>query len=271
MNSLKSIPGKMNYVQNLFLAVQEYMQADRKLEDVIAFLDAEPPEFRSIAYESASMEIALKDLTEENELKNWKKFYHNSLNAHTFHMQIGLGWAFAKLDVSPAPHLKLLHPTMNMMVFDGIGYYYALYRGRKTVKNQLIPDEIKTSNLNGFDQGVGRRLWYISKGDVEQLTELTQQFDLIRHADLWRGVGIACGYVGGSDKLKLEHLLKTANKFEEPLCTGVSLAAISRNNANSINKDIELACKIICGKSLFSVVNDHAATEYLIVKNINVL
>ena len=112
-------------------------------------------------------------------------------------MDIGLGWAFAKTEISPTPYLESLHRVMNRMVFDGMGYYYGLFKGRKTVKNQLIPEGIEEQELHGFDQGLGRRLWYISKGEVNELVQLIQPFHFSRHADLWRGVGIACGYVGG--------------------------------------------------------------------------
>jgi hypothetical protein len=49
----------MDYIQKLFLSVQDYMQKNHELEDLIAFLDSEPPEFRSVAYESASFAIGL--------------------------------------------------------------------------------------------------------------------------------------------------------------------------------------------------------------------
>src|SRR4029078_8905450 len=118
-----SVGRKMEYIQKVFLGIQECMQKDQKLEDLISFLDQEPPEFRSVAYESASMEIALQELTCGKELSNWKKFYQLSARAHTFHMYIGLGWAFAKTEIFPTPYLESLHPVMNWMVFDGMGYY----------------------------------------------------------------------------------------------------------------------------------------------------
>jgi enediyne biosynthesis protein E3 len=263
MNLPDSIPGRMSYIQNLFLAVQDYMQNDYDIESIIKYLETEPAVYRSIAYESASMQIALKDLSINKQLENWKYFYNQSSIEHSFHMEIGLGWAFAKIEVSPAPYIKSFPPTMNLMVFDGIGYYYALYKGRKTVKSQSLPDEFEVTNNQGFDQGVGRRLWYICKGDVDKLIELIQPFDQNRHVDLFRGVGIACGYVGGSDKYKLEQLLQLAGKFQEQLCYGVSLAAISRKNSNSLNKDIELASNVICGKPLYNEENENEVKKVL--------
>jgi len=255
MNLHNSVSGKMEYIQKVFLSVQDYMQKNHELEELIAFLDSEPPEFRSVAYESASMEIGLKELFCGKELNNWKKFYQRSAMAHTFHMDIGLGWAFAKTEISPAPYLESLHPVMSLMVFDGMGYYHGLFKVRKTVKNQLIPDGIKEQELHGFDQGLGRRLWYIARGETDELIQLIQPFHLSRHADLWRGVGIACGYVGGCDKSNLERLLNFSTEFNNQFCTGITLAAISRSSSNSVTSDIGLACEIICGKPLKDVLS----------------
>ncbi len=248
----------MEYIQKVFLSVQCYMQTNHELEELIAFLDAEPPEFRSVAYESASMEIGLQELSCGNELNNWKSFYHRAAKAHTFHMDIGLGWAFAKKEISPVPYFESLSPVIKWMIFDGVGYYHGLFNGRRTVKSQLIPDGIDEQDLHGFDQGLGRRLWYISKGNPDQHNQLIQAFHISRHPDLWRGAGIACGYVGGNDKTALEQLLKYAAEFKDQLCTGLRFAAISRSASNSITKDIEAACEIICGKSLSEVIGTEA-------------
>lgn len=255
MNLHNNVSGKMEYIQKVFLSVQRYMQTNHELEELIAFLDTEPAEFRSVAYESASMEIGLQEFSCGNELNNWKIFYRRSAKAHTFHMDIGLGWAFAKKEVSPGPYLESLYPVKRWMVFDGVGYYHGLFNGRRTVKNQLVPDGIDVQDLHGFDQGLGRRLWYISKGNPDQLNQLIQAFRLSRHADLWRGLGIACGYVGGNDKTNLERLLNYSAEFKDQFCTGLSFAAISRSASNSVTQDIESACEIICGKSLNHVIS----------------
>lgn len=262
MNLPDSVAAKMECIQKTFLGVQSYMLKEHQLKEVIAFLDTEPPEFRSVAYESASMEIASLDLSNGNGLSNWKNFYQRFAKAHIFHMDIGLGWAFAKKQISPLPYFESLQTVMSWMVYDGIGYYNGLFNGRRTVKSQLIPVDIDQPTLPGFDQGLGRRLWYISKGNVEHLIQLINPFPLSRQADLWRGVGIACGYVGGNDKTNLVQLKNYSAEFNCQFCNGITLAAISRHASNSITKDIELACEIICGKPLKDVISDE-----MLIKN----
>ncbi|MEO8764235.1 MAG: DUF1702 family protein [Ginsengibacter sp.] len=270
MNLHNTAPYNMEYIQKVFLGVQVYMQQNHVMEELIAFLDAEPPMFRSVAYESASMEMALLELRNGKALDNWTKFYRRSAKAHTFHMYIGLGWAFAKTEISPKLYLEFLQPPMRLMVYDGIGYYCGLFKGRKTVKSQLIPHGIKGKELNGFDQGLGRRLWYISKGEVNELVQLIQTFHKSRHNCMWLGVGIACGYVGGCGKEHLEQLLICSAGFNKQLCGGIALAAISRKASNSVSYDIDLACNIICGQPLEGILSDSAAIEKKIASELEI-
>lgn len=267
MNLHNTASANMDHIQKIFLGVQRFMQENDDPEMLIRFLNSEPPEFRSVVYESASMELAFNDLSAGKDLTNWKQFYQRSLDAHTFHMDIGLGWAFAKTGISPTPYFKFLPPpVMRSMVFDGIGYYYGLFKGRSTLKNQLLPGNIEQHDQHGFDQGLGRRLWYIAKADVNEFSTLINRFPLNRHADLWRGLGIACGYVGGTSQQSLEHLRERSGGFKDQLCRGLALAAVSRNASKSVTADIELACTIICGKSLKDAISTGHA-----LKNISII
>lgn len=247
---------KIEYIQQLFLEVQNYMQNHPDLDNVISFLDSEPSEFRSIAYESASMEIGLDDLSKGTELHEWKEFYFRSGEVHSFHMDIGLGWAFAKTGIFPALNWEPLHPLMRWMVFDGIGYFHSLFRGRRTVKNHMVPEGIEGQDLQGFDQGIGRRLWYIGNGEVRKVTQLIQPFPLSRHPDLWRGVGIACGYVGGCKLDDLELLSIASGEYKPQLSAGIALAAISRSISKSETDDIKTACDEICEMSFEEIAGN---------------
>src|ERR1044071_7369080 len=73
---------------------------------------------------------------------------------------------------------------------------------------------------------------------------------LFRSIDLWRGVGIACSYVGGSDENILRKLFSSAQKNYVQLSIGAAMVAKSRTHANSITKDIELACNVWCNLSV---------------------
>jgi len=253
MNMPGDVVRKMEYIQNVFLGVQDSIRDETEVEELIALLDTEPPHYRSVAYESGSMIVGLRDLSKGTRLHEWKKFYSLAGEVHSFHVDIGLGWAYAKKEVIPDRDLELLHPLMRWMIFDGMGYYNGLFRGRRTIKNHIVPDGIEGDDLRGYDQGLGRRLWYMGNGDVIKVTAYIHAFPSSRHQDLWRGVGIACGYVGGNTEGDLKLLLHSSGEWRQKLRTGIALAAISRSASDSITQDIETACKVLCNMTLTDI------------------
>lgn len=217
--------------------------------DIIPSLEEESPEYRSIAYEGASFEIAMKDLATNNKLHPWKEF-KNASRIHSFHVDIGLGWAFAKTGVSPQSYVESINDLSGSMVLDGIGYYHSLYKGRSTLKNKTVPPAIEGKNLDLFDQGVGRRLWYMAKGNEQEAIELLHNFAASRHGALFRGIGIACGYVGGCKEHQLKYLKEISASHLGQLQFGITLAGVSRVISETVTPDIDLACRIICDKTL---------------------
>lgn len=250
MNLPADVSGRMEYIQKLFLDVEQATEKISDLNGIKTLLEQEPPEFRSIAYESASMTIAARDLSHIKTINHWIQFRQSCSTSHTFHIDIGLGWAFARTDMEPINFIGSMNPAVKRMVFDGFGYYYGLFKGRNTVKNKIIPEGIEAEKTNGFDQGLGRRLWYMAKGNVNDLRHLLQGFNEARQPDLWRGIGIACGYVGGNKEETLEHLSYVAGSYERQLGTGIKLAFISRIASGSVNEDVKMAYRMICKETI---------------------
>ena len=261
MNLRDNPAGRMEYIQKLFLDVERFVEVNNELDVVLTMLDKEPPEFRSVAYESASMVFAAKDLNDKQELNNWKDFKLAG-SGHSFHIDIGLGWAIAKRGIRMNDFLNSLDPAAKRMVVDGMGYYYALFKGRATLKDKIVPGDIE--DIHGFDQGVGRRLWYTVEGSVDRLLGLLQDFPAARHPDLWRGTGIACGYVGGSKEESLEYLSYVAKEHKEQLESGITLAAMSRIASNSVNEDIKIAYYIVCKKAFEELSRGNKAGNELL-------
>jgi len=250
MNFLDTASSRMTQVQKVFLKYQVLTGQQPDPVFITGLLDAEPPLFRSVAYEAASMEIGLKDIEAGNDLTQWKLFRQSRVKEHALHIDIGLGWALAKTETDPAPYTETLNPILRGMVFDGIGYYSGLFRGRQTIKGRNLPAFAPGDDISGFDQGLGRRLWYTVKGEAKQLLELLDTFPAARHPDLWRGVGIACGYVGGNSAETLDILPLASGKYNRDFRTGILLAALSRLASGTVTADIETSCRIITGKSL---------------------
>jgi enediyne biosynthesis protein E3 len=248
---------KMEYVQHLFMQIPTILPPNHNWEEIFHLLDVEGPEFRSIAYESASMEIAFRNLKTNKELNEWKHFYHAS-KAHKFHIEIGLGWAFARAELDPRS-VELIPSFVNQtMVYDGIGYYYALYKGRKFIKQQMLPEELHLPDLSGFDQGLGRRLWYTSQGLPDQLQSFMKPFPEKRFADLWRGVGIAFGYVGGYSGKELDQLIAYSTTWKKDLAAGIYLAGFTRLASHSMTDSIEMAFNRLWNKPLKEILRNQS-------------
>ncbi|MCU7551602.1 DUF1702 family protein [Chitinophagaceae bacterium LB-8] len=263
MHTDNNVSMRMEYIQKLFMDTGRSVESLYALDELITFLDQEPPGFRSVAYEGASFEIGLRDLNTGGALNDWMQFRQACAKQHMFHIDIGLGWAFAKKDIQPGPYLQSMNPALKWMVLDGIGYYYGLFKGRNTIKNKLLPAGMEGESLEGFDQGLGRRLWYMARGNVSEVYHLVENFPVIRHPDLFRGIGIACGYVGGNTEDNLNYLSTISGKHYKQLQIGILLAAISRMASNSVNEDVDMACRIICNRP----VNDIKIPGALLTNN----
>lgn len=203
-------------------------------------------EFRSVAYEAAAMALALKDISTGNTLIHWRALMEGPGSKHTAQIHVGLGWAIAQQRVPVLSVIETLDPIMRYRVLDGYGYYDGIFRQRKTIMTRNIPDEMESKFLSGYDQGIGRSLWYTWKGDYEKISGIVKAFPASRHEDLWRGIGIACVYVGGYDANMLKQLLICSSNSHLQLPVSAALVSRTRINANALTPDTELACHIWC-------------------------
>jgi enediyne biosynthesis protein E3 len=252
-----SVAKNMEYIQDMFLTVEQLVPVYDRPQGLISFLESEPEKYRSIAYESASMAIAFFALQRKSkDISDWKKFFESTKGLHVFHTDIGLGWAFGRADVKPQPYWTGMSTVSQCMIYDGIGYFNGLFKRRKTIDAQQLPHDMTPAEQLGFDQGLGRRLWYNNLGEVEKTCRQINAFPSSRRADLWRGLGIGCGYVGGNDQTSLHQLNEVSGEYRAEIRRGIALAAFSRKLSNTITPDIQLACKIICTKS-FEAVTQH--------------
>ena len=244
MDCEKEISLRVEKIKTIFQTSSDLSSTCPDIDILISQLDQTELEFRSVAYEGASMGIALNDLAKDNLLTSWNVFVEKS-PAHAIQIHVGLGWALAKQNYAVLPYLGITDALLSSRVLDGYGYYEGVFRQRSSVKAQKIPEAIQSEMLSAYDQGIGRSLWYIGKGDVTKIKELISGFSCERHPSLWTGIGIACTYVGGCDKNLLTSLLAASQQHHENLATGSVLAARSRIQANTLNNDVKLACQIL--------------------------
>lgn len=245
---------KMDLIKSIFQQVQSIEINNDNWQVVFGQLNATDAEFRSIAFEAAAMNAALKDLEQGGELNLW---LHLATSAeavpHLTQIHIGLGWALAQQQVDPTPYLPQLNPLTRYRVLDGYGYYEGMFRRRKSIINKQAPEYLSGTALAPYYQGLGRCMWYLTNGDVEATTAILLGMGGEHQEDLWRGLGIAVTYVGGADKAVLDNILTKADNRQVQVITGVVMAAISRTNAGNVVADTELICEHWLNQSVSQV------------------
>lgn len=248
MNEAETITDRMARIRAVFEEVQ--MVAGSQPDDalLIDYLNHCDAQFRSVAFESASMSRALTDIALSAFPERWAAFAQRS-QVHAVHVYIGLGWALAQRQVSLSDYLHDIGPIMQARVLDGYGYYDGMFRSRSSVRDRVVPDEISGYDLRAYDQGLGRSLWYAAKGNTAQLLKSLDGFAAARKGDLWRGVGIAVSYVGGCDEKMLKSLMESASVYKLQLASGAALLARARIHAGTLDTDSQAACHILCRSS----------------------
>lgn len=243
------IAGKMENIKAIFQSAQDLVSKHENLSGLLSKLESENSEFLSVAYEAASMEFALMDFANGNSMQAWNAFMATS-ETHASQVHVGLGWAVAKEKPADLSFINNLYPRMQFRVWDGCGYYDGIFRQRQVVKNQLRPDYVPEKDLNAYDQGLGRSLWYSCKGDENKIPDMIRAFAPACHPDLWRGIGIACSYVGGCDKAALKALAGSAGKHSIQLGIGAAMVAKARVLSGCVTPDIALSCNEFCNTGI---------------------
>jgi hypothetical protein len=242
---------KTEAIKRVFLETQLFYATHDDLSALIEYLENTEKEFSSIAYESASMAIALKEFESDTFPHAWLSFANGPAAAHQAQVYVGLGWAIAKFNFPFLTAVEKLHSRFYFRIADGCGYYDGSFKHRRTVTNKELPVYLPPAALPMYYQGVGRCIWYTQKADIHKICSKIESFAADRHADLWRGVGIAVAYVGGCDDADLKILLQYAAANGLQLACGAALAAKSRMMANTMTADTDR-----CSRLWFALTTD---------------
>lgn len=251
----------LDQIQSVFREVQEKSAASSDAGELVSLLNHYPEALRPVAWEAASMQIALRDLEQNDELKFWKETLlgHPSSYAVTFHM--GLGWALAQLQRDPSDIIQTLEPMLRYRVADGYGYYEGLFRKRKSIMSLERPDFMDPYASRAYDQGLGRSIWLHSKGDTEMIAKMTAVFDPSRLPDLWRGIGIACTFVGGADNALLTRLWEMAAQFQPQLGAAAVMVAFSQHSAGYFTSYLNDSCQAWLKQNPINLVTDFVSKD----------
>ena len=206
------------------------------------------------AFEGAAMGLALTDCMTPG--RRWfDAFVAGPARHHEYMVWVGLGWALARLPVSPLRALRRYRSINKWLALDGYGFHQGYFGWRQSITRQRRPSSLAGSAARVFDQGLGRSLWFVFGADPAAVARAIEAFDPDRQGDLWSGVGLAATYAGGVEAIGLQALHAAASRHAPALGQGVIFAAAARRRAGNPVAHAELACQVILGLGL----NDAAA------------
>jgi len=241
---MEEVLRRMETIRHLFIDTKSFCELNYDLNAIKNYLENIPPLFRSIAYESASMSIAVKSFEANNSLENWHPFSDGIAKNHRAQVYIGLGWAIAKQNLLFGAIVSKFDNALQCYVADGCGYYDGSFRQRQTILSQQLPVYLAVTLLPLYDQGVGRSLWYTYNADVDRIKNKVETFSAGRQPLLWKGIGIAVAYMGGCDDKLLKDIFESAGGCTVQLAEGAALAVKSRAEANATTNDTEHCARL---------------------------
>lgn len=219
-------------IQRLFRKVLEENIAEGDLD----FLSND---FRSIPFEAYSAKLAISELRVDGALSKWTQFKDCHTAKHNSQLFVGLGWAIAETSTDPGK-LNLKSTDREFWrVGDGIGYFNGLFKRRESIRQQIIPCEVVSNNLiNAYLQGLGRSIFYLSSADASKCKQLVNLFSSDKQKHLWRGVGLAFGYVGGADSQVLLEFLASCDPFQASFKSGLLIAEEGKSKGGDSCSDL---------------------------------
>ena len=218
-------------------------------------------EYRGFAFEGAGMGLALLDMLTPWPSNRVQRLLDGPGNNHYYMIHVGVGWALARLHRRVERVLQRLDPVVGWLAVEGYGFHETYFYATKTIAKQERPKQLTGYAQRAFDQGIGRCLWFVCGSDVERIAATINAFSLARHPDLWAGVGLSSAYAGGVNSAALNALVVAAGPHRPQLAQGTTFAAKTRVRAGNPAAHTDIACQVLCGRSLEEVVGIFDAAE----------
>jgi len=156
---------------------------------------------------------------------------------HEYMSYIGAGIACGVFKILPIQKfIKRANPTCGLLLLNGIGFYYAYFKPKKTLGNNFfVPARLLKDPFNtySYDNGIGRALWFVHGGSPESIEKNINKFPKNRQAGVWSGVGLAATYAGGVSQNVISDLIKRSGEYRDYLSEGSILAVHTRDIAGN--------------------------------------
>lgn len=221
----------------------------RRTGDLCAELDDLPADLRGFAYEGASMALVILDLIQPWSASRWRKLLDAAGDRHCYLCFVGAGWAAARLRMRRLPRLITdADSLLSSLAADGYGFHQAFFNPGTYVRRQA------PHPLAGFDQGVGRSLWFVDGANPARIAATIAAFPARRRADLWSGVGLAAAYAGSRDDAAVIALANGAGVAHSSFAQGVAFAVAARARSGNLTAATERTCRIVWNEEAQAVV-----------------
>lgn len=205
--------------------------------------------WRGFAFEGAAFGLAILDTLTPWSRSRFDRFVFGPAAHHVYLAYVGLGWTFARLPRRIPPIVASIDPHYRWLTLDGYGFHQGFFAWPAAVTGQEVPRRLSGYARRGFDQGLGRSLWFVRGGVPASIAATIGAFAPERQADLWSGIGLAATYAGGVAEDDLVALGALAGDHRAHLAQGAAFAAEARVLANDPTPELELACRTIWGRS----------------------
>lgn len=222
-------------IESIFREVQDNLSTTTPLQDIAKLVSNYPSVFRSVAYEAASMHLALRGIKQGDSLVDWEEFLETYALRHRMQYYIGLGWALAQEQVNPRAYCKM----WSNHVAGGYGYYEGMFRKRKIISQKLFPHWKDDDLFKSYLQGLGRSVWYVYVADYTQVEQTINSFPESYQTYLWYGLGVAVAYVGIADDYTRFSLKR--NRYWESIRTGI-LQAVQTGRTSERGAYLDVWC-----------------------------
>ncbi|MBU2902971.1 DUF1702 family protein [Maribacter dokdonensis] len=213
-------------------------------------------ELKGFFNEGVGMGLYTLDLISLFRKNRFWQFVKGHGKGHEYMSYIGAGIACGVFKYRPIDSfLEKASPTSGLLILNGIGFYYAYFKPKKTINKLYIPKDLKHDDfyIYCYDNGIGRALWFYCGGNPKYIADEISKFPKARRAGIWAGIGLAATYAGGVPILNIEKLLFYGVEFRSHLAEGAILAIHTRDIAGNPHEDNQVSEKII-GKTYKSSI-----------------
>ena len=224
----------------LGLGVAEVEELEAPLGEIAA-------ERRGFAVEGAAMALRIRDLLRLGGRNRVARFLTGPASGHPHVAHVGVGWAHAKLRLSPSRLPPSLDPLLTWLAVDGHGFFHGYFHFRARLDVPKPWRGVSREIASLLDQGLGRSLWFVDGADSGRIASRIAGFPGERRAELWSGVGLAAAYAGGAGEQRLAALKAAAGEFAPHLAQGACFGAEARAHAGVVTADCERACAALAG------------------------